>query len=53
MTDAEDKFTISDRLWAGHQKRKMQHNENGNGFGYSLFTPDDKYTSTLRMEQKF
>jgi len=34
-----EKYTISDKLWAGHQK--------GNGFGYSLFTEKSEYTSTL------
>jgi len=43
----DEKYTISDRLWAGHQRRKLEHREKGNGFGYSLFTEDSKYTSTL------
>ncbi|GBL04544.1 DNA (cytosine-5-)-methyltransferase [Glaciecola sp. KUL10] len=44
---SDDKFTISDKLWAGHQKRKSQHKEKGNGFGYSLFSAHDSYTNTL------
>lgn len=44
---AEDKFTISDTLWAGHQKRKAGHEQKGNGFGYSLFNEDSPYTSTI------
>lgn len=44
---SEDKFTISDKLWAGHQKRKLAHKEKGNGFGYSLFNPESEYTNTI------
>jgi len=47
LKEADDKFTISDRLWKGHQRRKLQHKKKGNGFGYSLFTPSDNYTNTL------
>ena len=43
----EDKYTISDRLWAGHQRRKKEHKEKGNGFGYSLFDENSEYTSTI------
>ncbi|WP_243637474.1 DNA (cytosine-5-)-methyltransferase [Parashewanella curva] len=43
----KDRFTISDKLWAGHQKRKLEHKIKGNGFGYSLFTPEDQYTNTI------
>lgn len=41
------KYTISDTLWTGHQKRKREHKKRGNGFGYSLFNRDSAYTSTL------
>ena len=43
----DSKYTISDRLWAGHQRRKIEHKLKGNGFGYSLFREDSLYTSTL------
>jgi len=43
----DSKYTISDRLWAGHQRRKKEHREKGNGFGYSLFNKKSKYTSTI------
>ncbi len=43
----EDKFTLSDKLWAGHQKRKSQHLEKGNGFGYSIFNKQSPYTNTI------
>lgn len=41
------KYTISDRLWAGHKRRKSEHQAKGFGFGYSLFNKDSKYTSTM------
>ena len=40
-------FTISDKLWAGHQRRKLEHEEKGNGFGYCLFNGGSEYTSTI------
>lgn len=47
LAPADDKYTISDTLWAGHQKRKAGHEKKGNGFGYSLFNKDSPYTSTI------
>jgi DNA (cytosine-5)-methyltransferase 1 len=47
IKEAEDKFTISDKLWIGHQKRKLEHEKKGNGFGYSLFNHDSEYTNTI------
>lgn len=46
-SNVSDKFTISDRLWAGHQRRKEEHVEKGNGFGYCLFNEKSEYTSTI------
>ena len=43
----DKKYTISDKLWAGHQRRKLEHKAKGNGFGYSMFNEDSKYTSTI------
>ncbi len=43
----DPKYTISDKLWAGHQRRKKEHREKGNGFGYSLFNHNSQYTSTI------
>lgn len=40
-------YTISDRMWIGHQERKRRNKENGKGFGYSLFPPDAAYSSTI------
>lgn len=42
-----EKYTISDKLWAGHQRRKKEHRKKGNGFGYSLFTHDSPYANTI------
>lgn len=43
----KDRFTISDKLWEGHQKRKKEHKTKGNGFGYSLFNANSEYTNTI------
>lgn len=45
--NVNDKYTISDKLWAGHQRRKKEHLAKGNGFGYCLFDENSKYTSTI------
>ncbi len=43
----EAKYTISDRMWKGHQNRKERNRKNGKGFGYSLFSAGSTYTSTI------
>lgn len=43
----DPKLTISDRLWAGHQRRKAENTKNGKGFGYGLFSADSPYTNTI------
>lgn len=45
--NVDKKYTISDKLWAGHKRRKKEHKEKGNGFGYSSFNSDSEYTSTI------
>ena len=45
--EVDDKYTISDRLWSGHQRRKREHKIKGNGFGYSLFNTDSPYANTI------
>lgn len=42
-----EKYTLSDKLWAGHQRRKLDHIVKGNGFGYSLFDENSSHTSTI------
>lgn len=41
------KYTISDLLWSGHQKRKERNKAAGKGFGYSLFNAESPYTNTI------
>jgi DNA (cytosine-5)-methyltransferase 1 len=43
----DPKLTISDKLWAGHQRRKIQNKINGKGFGYGLFSSESPYTNTI------
>ena len=43
----DDKYTISDKLWAGHQRRKKQNKLNGKGFGYGIVDEDSEYTNTI------
>ncbi len=42
-----DKYTLSDRLWLGHQRRLALHRQKGNGFGYSLFDSRSSYCNTI------
>lgn len=42
-----DKYTISEKLWLGHQNRKAQNLAAGKGFGYSLFNKNSPYTNTI------
>ena len=46
--EIDDKYTISQRLLDGHIRRKKEHRERGNGFGFSVFSPiDHPYTNTI------
>lgn len=45
--NVDEKYTISDALWEGHQRRKKEHREKGNGFGYTLFNEESEYTNTI------
>lgn len=45
--NADDKYTISDRLWAGHQRRKRENKMKGKGFGYGIVTEESEYTNTI------
>ena len=45
--NVDEKYTLSDELWNGHKRRKQEHKLKGNGFGYSLFTPESEYCSTI------
>ena len=41
------KYRLSDRLWSGHQRRKVENARNGKGFGFGLVTPDSRYANTI------
>lgn len=43
----DEKYTISDKLWAGHKRRKEANKLNGKGFGYGLFNKESAYTNTI------
>lgn len=45
--EIDDKYTISQKLLDGHIRRKKEHREKGNGFGFSVFKPEDRYTNTI------
>jgi len=43
----DKKYTISDRLLAGHKRRRKEHKRKGNGFGYSVFNKESPYCNTI------
>lgn len=43
----DPRYTISDKIWAGHQRRKLNNKKNKKGFGYRLFDENSEYVSTL------
>ena len=43
----DEKYTISDKLWNGHKRRKELNKSNGKGFGYGLFNKESAYTNTI------
>ncbi|MGE6697131.1 DNA (cytosine-5-)-methyltransferase [Hyphomonas sp. NPDC076900] len=45
-TDPDEKYTLSPKLWNYLQGYRKKHESAGNGFGYSLFGPND-VTRTL------
>lgn len=45
--DVSEKYTISQKLYDGHMRRKKEHKKKGNGFGFSLVNADSEYTNTL------
>ena len=46
-SNPDPKLTISDRLWTGHQRRKIENAKNGKGFGFGLFSSQSPYTNTI------
>ncbi|HCA7054797.1 TPA: DNA (cytosine-5-)-methyltransferase, partial [Staphylococcus pseudintermedius] len=45
--NVDEKYTISDKLWSGHKRRKAEHKLKGNGFGFTLYNGESPYTNTL------
>lgn len=45
--NVDPKYTISEKLYEGHKRRKEEHKKKGNGFGFSMFNADSEYTNTL------
>lgn len=46
--NVDEKYIISDQLWAGHQRRKEANRRAGKGFGFALVTPESPYTQTMQ-----
>ena len=46
-SEIDNKYTISDRLLAGHIRRRKEHKIKGNGFGYSLFNSESSFCNTI------
>ena len=42
-----EKYTISNKLLAGHIRRKKEHKAKGNGFGFSVFNRYSEYCNTI------
>lgn len=47
LDNPDSKYTISDKLFAGHIRRRKEHKEKGNGFGFSSVNDNTQYTSTI------
>lgn len=45
--DVDDKYTISDRLYEGHKRRRLEHARKGNGFGFCTVTAESTHTNTI------
>lgn len=45
--NVDEKYTISDRLWEGHQRRKITNKEKGKGFGFGMVNENSEYTNTI------
>lgn len=42
-----ERYTISEKLYSGHLRRKAEHERKGNGFGFSVFDERSPYTNTI------
>lgn len=45
--DVPENYTISDRLYQGHIRRRVEHAKKGNGFGFSVFNRESPYCNTI------
>lgn len=45
--EVDPRYTISQRLLDGHERRLAGHKAKGNGFGYSVFDQDSPHTNTI------
>ncbi len=45
--DVAPHYTISDRLYAGHIRRRLEHEKKGNGFGFSVFNRESTHCNTI------
>ncbi len=45
--NVDEKYTISDKLWEGHQRRKIANKEKGKGFGFGIVNENSEYTNTI------
>ena len=45
--EVDGKYTISDKLWEGHQRRKIINKKSGKGFGFGLVNKNSEYTNTI------
>lgn len=43
----DSKYTISERLWSGHKRRKIENEANGKGFGFGIVNSESSYTNTI------
>lgn len=43
----DPKYTISDKLWDGHKRRKIDNANSGKGFGYGIVDENSPYTNTI------
>lgn len=47
LPEVDNKYTLSEKLYAGHLRRKRRHQQKGNGFGFSLFSANSPHTNTI------
>lgn len=43
----DDKYTISDKLYQGHLRRRKEHAKRGNGFGFCTVNADSTHANTI------